>query len=130
MDQSAIKELTLQAAVRFASEVRKYGSPHYSRAVDRAVKYIHLHLHNPITLGTVSEAAGISPYYLSRRLYSFTDRRISLFCKSELFYPDIQEVYRYDSGEVQEVYDERKGMGVSSDYSLYIGEYIIIAVVY
>lgn len=26
MDQSAIKELTLQAAVRFASEVRKYGS--------------------------------------------------------------------------------------------------------
>lgn len=66
VDQSAIKELALQAAVCFASEVRKYGSPHYSRAVDRAVKYIHLHLHNPIALETVSEAAGISPCYLSR----------------------------------------------------------------
>ena len=30
-------------------------------------------------------------------------------------YPDIQEVYRYDAGEVQEVYNERKGMGVSTD---------------
>lgn len=66
MDRAAIEELALQAAVRFASEVRKYGRPHYSRAVDRAVKYIHLHLHNPIVLESVSEAAGISPCYLSR----------------------------------------------------------------
>ena len=66
VDQSAIRELVLQAADCFASEVHKYGSPHYSRAVDRAVKYIHLHLHNPIALEAVSEAAGISPCYLSR----------------------------------------------------------------
>ena len=66
MDRSAIEELALQASVRFASEVRKYGRPQYSRAVDRAVKYIHLHLHNPVTLETVSKAAGISPCYLSR----------------------------------------------------------------
>lgn len=66
MDRDSIAKLERKAAERFAMEVRKYGQPHYSRVIDRAVEYIHLHLHNPITLREVSEAAGISSCYLSR----------------------------------------------------------------
>ena len=39
---------------------------HYSREIEAAVKYIHLHLHASITLKETAEAAGISASYLSR----------------------------------------------------------------
>ena len=48
---------------------RKCRSPecrHYSREIEAAVKYIHLHLHVPVTLEETAEAAGISASYLSR----------------------------------------------------------------
>lgn len=66
VDIGSIEKMSRKAAERFAQEVKKYGKPHYSRAIDRAVRYIHLHLHSPITLESVSEAAGISACYLSR----------------------------------------------------------------
>lgn len=65
-DRDSIEKLSAKAAERFAQEVRKYGNPSYSRAMECAVRYIHLHLHNPITLEEVSKAAGISSSYLSR----------------------------------------------------------------
>ena len=82
-DQVAVKELTMQAALRFAREVRKYGRPHYSRAIDRAVKYIHLHLHNPITLEDVGRAAGISACYLSRLFRQETGTSIVDYIQKE-----------------------------------------------
>ena len=39
---------------------------HYSREIEAAVKYIHLHLYVPVTLEETAEAAGISASYLSR----------------------------------------------------------------
>jgi hypothetical protein len=45
MDRESIEKLSRKAAERFAREVKKYGNPHYSSAIDRAVRYIHLHLH-------------------------------------------------------------------------------------
>lgn len=66
VDRDSIEKLSAKAAERFAQEVRKYGNPSYSRAIECAVRYIHLHLHNPITLEEVSKAAGISSSYLSR----------------------------------------------------------------
>ena len=66
VDRDSIEKLSAKAAERFAQEVRKYGNPSYSRAIECAVRYIHLHLHNPSTLEEVSKAAGISSSYLSR----------------------------------------------------------------
>lgn len=60
MDRESIERLSRKATEHFAREVKKYGNPHYSIAIDRAVRYIHLHLHTPITLEEVSQAAGIS----------------------------------------------------------------------
>ena len=47
-------------------EEQKSGMRHYSREIEAAVKYIHLHLHVPVTLEETAEAAGISASYLSR----------------------------------------------------------------
>lgn len=75
-DKSSIERLSRKAAERFAQEVNKYGTPHYSRTIERAVRYIHLHLHTPITLEEVSEAVGISPCYLSRLFHRETGMSI------------------------------------------------------
>ena len=64
--KSSIEKLSLKAALRFAQEVQKSGMRHYSREIEAAVKYIHLHLHVPVTLEETAEAAGISASYLSR----------------------------------------------------------------
>lgn len=64
--KSSIKKLSQKAALRFAQEVQKSGMRHYSREIEAAVKYIHLHLHVPVTLEETAEAAGISASYLSR----------------------------------------------------------------
>ena len=64
--KSSIEKLSQKAALRFAQEVQKSGMQHYSREIEAAVKYIHLHLHVPVTLEETAEAAGISASYLSR----------------------------------------------------------------
>ena len=66
--KSSIEKLSQKAALRFAQEVQKSGMRHYSREIEAAVKYIHLHLHVPVTLEETAEAAGISASYLSRWL--------------------------------------------------------------
>ena len=65
-NKSSIEKLSQKAALRFAQEVQKSGMRHYSREIEAAVKYIHLHLHVPVTLEETAEAAGISASYLSR----------------------------------------------------------------
>lgn len=82
-DQAAVKALSIQSAIRFAREVQKYGRPHYSRTIDKAVKYIHLHLHNPIVLEDVSRAAGISACYLSRLFRKETGMSIVDYIQKE-----------------------------------------------
>ena len=62
----SIEKLSEKAAMRFAEEVQKHGMRNYSRTIEAAIKYIHLHLHTSITLEETAEAAGISPGYLSR----------------------------------------------------------------
>ena len=59
--KSSIEKLSQKAALRFAQEVQKSGMRHYSREIEAAVKYIHLHLHVPVTLEETAEAAGSVP---------------------------------------------------------------------
>ncbi len=65
-NKDSIEKLSQKAAMRFAEEVQKHEMKNYSRAIETAVKYIHLHLHAPITLEETAKAAGISQSYLSR----------------------------------------------------------------
>lgn len=58
----SIEKLSQKAAMRFAEEVQKHGMRNYSRTIEAAVKYIHLHLHAPITLEETAVAAQISEY--------------------------------------------------------------------
>ena len=83
VDSASIENLSRKAAERFAQEVKKYGTPHYSRTIDRAVQYIHLHLHTAISLEGVSEAAGISPCYLSRLFRKETGMSIVDYIQKE-----------------------------------------------
>ena len=83
MDRESIEKLSRKAAERFAREVKKYGNPHYSSAIDRAARYIHLHLHTPITLEKVSQAAGISACYLSRMFRKETGISIVNYIQKE-----------------------------------------------
>ena len=82
-DCDSVEKLSRKSAERFAKEVKKYGQFQYGRPVSRAVKYIHLHLHNPITLKDVSEASGISPCYLSRLFRKETGMSIVDYIQKE-----------------------------------------------
>ena len=68
MDRESIEKLSRKAA---------------ERAIDRAVRYIHLHLHTPITLEEVSQAAGISACYLSRMFRKETGISIVNYIQKE-----------------------------------------------
>ena len=56
---------------------------HYSREIEAAVKYIHLHLHASITLKETAEAAGISASYLSRLFKKETGMSIVDYIQKE-----------------------------------------------
>ena len=64
--KSSIEKLSQKAALRFAQEVQKSGMRHYSREIEAAVKYIHLHLHVPVTLEETAEAAGFFVDYIQK----------------------------------------------------------------
>ena len=66
MSKDSIEKLQKKAAMRFTEEVQKHGKQHYSRTIESAVRYIHLHLHTSITLEETADAAGISAGYLCR----------------------------------------------------------------
>ena len=63
MDRESIEKLSRKAAERFAREVKKYGNPHYSSAIDRA--------------------AGISACYLSRMFRKETGISIVNYIQKE-----------------------------------------------
>ena len=79
----SIEKLTRKAVMRFAEEVQKYGMMHYSNTIELAVKYIHLHLHAPITLEETASAAGISTSYLSRLFKKETGMSIVDYVQKE-----------------------------------------------
>ena len=62
-----LDHLHWQAVREFTSAVAQTGGRTCSAAVEKAVHYIHIHLHEKITLRDAAEAAGFSPYYFSRR---------------------------------------------------------------
>lgn len=56
-----------QKALRaFTEAVARKGKRHYSTVIEGVIHYIHIHLHEKITLEMVSEQASLSPCYLSR----------------------------------------------------------------
>ncbi len=56
-----------QKALRdFTTAVAQKGKRHYSTVIQKAIHYIHIHLHEKITLENVSDYIGLSPCYLSR----------------------------------------------------------------
>ena len=81
--KSSIEKLLQKAALRFTQEVQKSGMRHYSREIEAAVKYIHLHLHASITLEETAEAAGISASYLSRLFKKETGMSIVDYIQKE-----------------------------------------------
>lgn len=79
----SIEKLSLKAATRFAEEVQRCGMRYYSSTIEAAVKYIHLHLHAPITLEETALAAGISSSYLSRLFKKETGMSIVDYVQKE-----------------------------------------------
>lgn len=79
----SIDKLTRKAVMRFTEEVQKNGMMHYSNTIELAVRYIHLHLHAPITLEETATAAGISPAYLSRLFKKETGMSIVDYVQKE-----------------------------------------------
>ena len=59
--KSSIEKLSQKAALRFAQEVQKSGMRHYSREIEAAVKYIHLHLHVPVHWKKLQRQQGLVP---------------------------------------------------------------------
>lgn len=56
-----------QKAVReFTCAVAEKGKKHYSTVTENVIHFIHIHLHEKITLESAAQKAGISPCHLSR----------------------------------------------------------------
>lgn len=63
-----VRSLSVQALKTFTREVsaRSHNPGSFSVPVEKALDYIHRHLHYPLTLPVIAEAIGLSPCYLSR----------------------------------------------------------------
>lgn len=94
LDRKTIENLSRKAAVKFTEEVKKHGRHNYSMMTERAMQYVHLHLHGSITLEETAGAIGFSPCYLSRNFkretgLSFVDyvqkERIEAACHMLLY---------------------------------------------
>lgn len=63
-----------RGAVReFTYAVAKRGKRHYSTVIENAIHYIHIHLHEKITLERAADHVGISPCHLSRVFQAETE---------------------------------------------------------
>ena len=61
-----VDRLYEKAFREFTAAVAERGKKHYSALIEDAIHYIHIHLHEKITLQGTSEHIGISPCHLSR----------------------------------------------------------------
>lgn len=61
-----IDHLYQKALREFTRAVAEKGKQHYSTVVEETIRYIHIHLHEKITLEGAAEAVKISPCHLSR----------------------------------------------------------------
>lgn len=78
-----IERLRRKAAMRFTEEAKKYGQCHYSPKLEKAMDYISLHLHTPVSLEEIAHEAGISPCYLSRTFKKETGISLVEFIQRE-----------------------------------------------
>lgn len=62
----AVEGLYLRALREFTSAVAKSKRCHYSRVIENVIHYIHIHLHQKISLEKAAAHAGVSPCHLSR----------------------------------------------------------------
>lgn len=73
-----------RSAVRdFTCAVAKSGKRHYSTVVENAIHYIHIHLHEKITLEQTSDHVGISPCHLSRIFKKETEQSFVEYIQKE-----------------------------------------------
>lgn len=71
-----VEKLYLRALQEFTHAVAEKGKRHYSPKIWETIHYIHIHLHEKITLEGASEAVGLSPCHLSRSFKSETGMSI------------------------------------------------------
>lgn len=61
-----VDQLYRQAFREFTCAVAEKGKRHYSTVIENTIHYIHIHLHEKITLKKAADQVGISPCHLSR----------------------------------------------------------------
>lgn len=63
---SEVHQLYEKAFREFTCAVAEKGKKHYSTVIENTIHFIHIHLHEKITLKETAQQVGISPCYLSR----------------------------------------------------------------
>ncbi len=61
-----VDQLYRRAMKEFTYAVAEKGKRHYSTSIENAIHYIHIHLHEKITLKDIAEEIGMSACHLSR----------------------------------------------------------------
>jgi AraC-like DNA-binding protein/quercetin dioxygenase-like cupin family protein len=71
---------------------------------DRALRYVHEHYHEPISLGAMAEALHVSPYYLSH-VFSESGQTTLFACLTQIRMDRARELLREGGHKVAEVAD-------------------------
>lgn len=61
-----VRQLYLRAFREFTCAVAEKGKRHYSAKIEAVMHYVHVHLHEAVTLDSAAEAVGLSGCHLSR----------------------------------------------------------------
>ena len=61
-----VQQLYVRAFREFTCAVAEKGKRHYSAKIETVMHYVHIHLHEAVTLENAAEAAGLSACHLSR----------------------------------------------------------------
>ncbi len=61
-----VQQLYVRAFREFTHAVAEKGKQHYSAKIERVMHYVHIHLHEAVTLENAAEAVGLSACHLSR----------------------------------------------------------------
>jgi len=78
-----IHSLYVDAYRQFTAAVAEKGNRHYSSKIEAVIHYIHVHLHEPVTLEDVAEHAKLSPCYVSRLFKAETGMSIVDYIQKE-----------------------------------------------
>lgn len=61
-----VQQIYVRAFREFTHAVAEKGKRHYSAKIERVMHYVHIHLHEALTLENAAEAVGLSACHLSR----------------------------------------------------------------